>query len=205
MNVSDQVMEVLRRHAPGLLVTPAEDSIERRRQLRAELAEIEAKDLARVKECEAKVQAIESRQAQLRAEQEAAEGDCIRARGDLSDARSIYSSRRDAVWKALESIPSAELASFQREVEGRLEGVATLDRSWPGKLNKQIGRTVSEGNRDSVDAYAQALLHTRSLVTNAIHAGLEGAEADAAISEMRSKWPRVQVGPNEHIVPSWPA
>lgn len=203
MNVSEQVMDVLRRHAPGLLLTPAEDSIERRRELRAELAEIEAKDFARVKECEAKLQAIESRQAQLRAEQEAAESECIRARSDLSDARGVYSQRRDAAWKALELMPSAELVSFQREVDGRLEGIAYLDRSWPGKLNKQIGRTVSEGNRDSVDAYAQALLHTRSLVMNAIHAGLEGAEAEAAISEMRAKWPRVQVGPNEYITPTW--
>lgn len=203
MSIDQQVMEVLRRHAPGLISEPPENVVERRRELRERLAGIDSNDLADVRACEAKVQAVEKRQAELKAQQEIAEKEFADARWELSQARATYSEHRDAAWKELDTMPCEALKVFRHEVEGRLTDLASWSRTWPGKVDQQIGRQVQTGNSASLDAYAQALLHTKGGIDDAIHKGLDGKEADSAIEAMRARWPRVQVARDEYVTPTW--
>ncbi|MEO7937738.1 MAG: hypothetical protein ABIR55_03880 [Burkholderiaceae bacterium] len=201
MNIDKQVMDVLRRHAPGLLPEAQESSIDLRNELRRQLAEVEGPELDRVKACRAMVVAVEDRQAKLRKDVDAAERDYGLARNALSDANDTYFRRRDAVWKALEGVPGPELVSFRLELDARIAASRSWARSWTGSFNKEIGSFLQEGNANSLRAYEQALLNSRALLDSAIHSGLEGAEAEAAIDAIRGQWPQIQVGKTEYITP----
>lgn len=203
MSVDDRVVEALRRIAPGLIQQSGESKAKRRGELRDRLAEIDATDLQRIRVAEAQVQKLEAQVEDLMAKQNALEAEGRKARGELSDVRGTYSEHRDATWNELDAIPCETLTEFRGEVEGRIANLSAWERTWPGKVNQQIGRRVQTGNANSLDTYAQALLDTKGNITDAIRKGLDGEAAIAAVAAMRASWPQVQVGHDEYATPTW--
>lgn len=60
---------------------------------------------------------------------------------------------------------------------------------------------LEDRNASSLDAYVDSLLKSRGLIEDAIHAGLDGDAARAAIAAIRTTWSKVQFGPDDHRVP----